>query len=232
MTSWSKKLPGCFWFLGRHIISSGWVSDAAETLSIFWGCVLCKPALQALCSPSFNTEERAWIRDRDINGLTDKRTLRSEARSPGQHRSSHCAPTTAPRWRRACRTKRHAPLLGKRGRLLIKGKLTAGWLISYQGNQQRGHTPHHTVDKLSQRRVCACSVMAYSATPWTVTRHTLLSMEFSRQGYWSGLPFPHPGIEPTSLALASRFFTTASHGKPIKEMFWFKARTMISWGLE
>ena len=86
----------------------------------------------------FNTEERAWIRDKDINGLTDKRTLRSEARSPGQHRSSHCAPTTAPRRRRACRTKRQAPLLGKRGRLLIKGKLTAGWLISYQGNQQRG----------------------------------------------------------------------------------------------
>ena len=48
------------------------------------------------------------------------------------------------------------------------------------------------------------------------------SMEFSRQEYWRGLPFPtlqhlpHPGIEPASLAppaLAVRFFTTAPSGK-------------------
>ena len=48
------------------------------------------------------------------------------------------------------------------------------------------------------------------------TRHTPLSMELSKQEYWSGLPFatpedlPHPGIEPvylTSPALAGGFFT-------------------------
>ena len=47
----------------------------------------------------------------------------------------------------------------------------------------------------------------------------LLSMGFSRQEYWSGLPFPspgdlpNPGIKPTSLkspALAVRFFTTST----------------------
>ena len=44
-------------------------------------------------------------------------------------------------------------------------------------------------------------------TPWTVARQAPLSMEFSRQGYWSGLPFPSPGdlpnpvIEPESPAL-------------------------------
>ena len=44
-------------------------------------------------------------------------------------------------------------------------------------------------------------------TPWTVTCQTPLSMGFSRQEYWSGLPFPSPedfpdpGIEPGSLAL-------------------------------
>ena len=51
-----------------------------------------------------------------------------------------------------------------------------------------------------------------------------LSMEFSRQGYWSGLPFPPPGdlpyprIEPVSLAspaLAGGFFTTVATGKPL-----------------
>ena len=52
------------------------------------------------------------------------------------------------------------------------------------------------------------SVMSISfATPWTVALQAPLSMEFPRQEYWSGLPFPSPGdlldpgIEPTSPAL-------------------------------
>ena len=53
------------------------------------------------------------------------------------------------------------------------------------------------------------------------TCQTLLSLEFSRQEYWSLLPFPppgylpDPGIEPESPALAGRFFTTLPPGKPI-----------------
>ena len=54
-------------------------------------------------------------------------------------------------------------------------------------------------------------------TLWTVARQAPLSMGFSRQEYWSGLPcpppgnLPDPGIEPTSLtspALRGEFFTT------------------------
>ena len=51
-----------------------------------------------------------------------------------------------------------------------------------------------------------------------------LSMEFSRQAYWSELPFPipgdppDPGIEPASPALADEFFTTEPPEKPT-EMF-------------
>ena len=54
---------------------------------------------------------------------------------------------------------------------------------------------------------------------WTVTHQAPLSMGFSRQEYWSGLPFPspgdlpNPGIEPMSLmfpALAARFFTPST----------------------
>ena len=47
-----------------------------------------------------------------------------------------------------------------------------------------------------------------------------LSLGFSKQEYWSGLPFPSPGylsdprIEPASPALAGRFFTTEPLGKP------------------
>ena len=46
-------------------------------------------------------------------------------------------------------------------------------------------------------------------------------IEFSRQEYWTGLPFPSPGdlpdpgIKPSSPALAGRFFTTVPPGKPI-----------------
>ena len=56
------------------------------------------------------------------------------------------------------------------------------------------------------------------ATLWTVAHEAPLSMEFSRQEYGSGLPFPppvdlpNPGIKPTSLvspALAGGFFTTS-----------------------
>ena len=36
------------------------------------------------------------------------------------------------------------------------------------------------------------------ATPWTIARQAPLSMGFSRQEYWSGLPFPLPGDLPNS----------------------------------
>ena len=63
----------------------------------------------------------------------------------------------------------------------------------------------------------------FFATPLTVAHQAPLSMEFSRQEYWNGLPFPtpgdlpDPGIElesPASPALAGRFFTTELSGKP------------------
>ena len=42
--------------------------------------------------------------------------------------------------------------------------------------------------------LCNCSIVSDSATPHTVASHALQSMEFSRQEYWSGLPFPFHGI--------------------------------------
>ena len=72
--------------------------------------------------------------------------------------------------------------------------------------------------------VLSHSVVSDSETPWTVVSQTPLSMRFSTQEYWSGLPFstpgdlPDPGIELISLvlpALVGRFFTTVSPGKPI-----------------
>ena len=89
-----------------------------------------------------------------------------------------------------------------------------------------GHKESDMTERLNNRVLCvrAHSVMSDSVTPWTVARQAPLSMGFSRQQYWSGLPFPPPRdlpdtrIEPSSLealALASRFFTTEPPGSPV-----------------
>ena len=68
------------------------------------------------------------------------------------------------------------------------------------------------------RVVKSFSRVQLSVTPWTAAHHAPLSMGFSRQEYWSGLPclapgdLPNPGIKPgllTSPTLAGRFFTTS-----------------------
>ena len=62
-------------------------------------------------------------------------------------------------------------------------------------------------------------------TPWTVARQPPLSMGFSRQEYWSRLPYPPPGylpeprIKPKSPALAEGFFTAEPPGKPLNFPF-------------
>ena len=51
-------------------------------------------------------------------------------------------------------------------------------------------------------------------------------MEFSRQEYWSGLPFPSPGdlpdpgIKPVSPALVGGFYISEPPGKPLKGVGW------------
>ena len=63
------------------------------------------------------------------------------------------------------------------------------------------------------------SVVTNSATPWTVAHQDPLSMGFSWQEYWSGVPFPPPGDLPDpgikhsalkSRAMAGKFFTTST----------------------
>jgi len=58
------------------------------------------------------------------------------------------------------------------------------------------------------------------ATPWTIAHQAPLSMEFSRQEYWSGLPFPSPGdlpdpgVEYSSPPLQAYFIPSEPPGKP------------------
>ena len=67
--------------------------------------------------------------------------------------------------------------------------------------------------------VCVLSSFSHVwlfATPWTIAHQAPLSLGFSRQEYWNGLPcpppgdLPDPGMEP---ALVGRFFTTSPPGK-------------------
>ena len=69
--------------------------------------------------------------------------------------------------------------------------------------------------------VCAsCSVMSDSVAPWTVAHQAPLSMGFSRQEYWSGLPFlsprdlPDPEIGPRSSALQADSLPSEPPRKP------------------
>ena len=82
--------------------------------------------------------------------------------------------------------------------------------------------------------ICAC-VLSHSshvqplATLWTISCHAPLSMGFSRQEYWTGLPcpppgnLPDPGLKPASSVIpciAGGFFTTEAPGKPMLSLSW------------
>ena len=79
-------------------------------------------------------------------------------------------------------------------------------------------TVNHTIGG----HVCVLSCFSRARlcmTPWTAALQAPLSMGFSRQEYWSGVPYPpprgltNPGIRPMSLmspALAYGFFTTSA----------------------
>ena len=62
--------------------------------------------------------------------------------------------------------------------------------------------------------------MPHSVTPWTVACQAPPSMGFSRQEYWSGLPFPspgdlpYPGIKPKSPTLQADSLLTEPPEKP------------------
>ena len=69
-------------------------------------------------------------------------------------------------------------------------------------------------------KVKSLSHVQLFATPWTVAYQAPRSMGFSRQEYWSGLPFPspgdlpNPGIEPGSPALQTDVLLSEPLGKP------------------
>ena len=85
--------------------------------------------------------------------------------------------------------------------------------------------------------IVVLSRVQHFETPWTIAGQDPLSVELSRQEYWSGLPFPppgdlsDPGIEPASLVsptLAGRFLTTEPPGKAVfKQKPWSSTPSQI-----
>ena len=75
-------------------------------------------------------------------------------------------------------------------------------------------------DHAVKSEVKSLSRVQVFATPWTVAYQAPQSMEFSRQEYWSGLPFPSPGdlpdpgTEPGSPALQADALPSEPAGKP------------------
>ena len=79
---------------------------------------------------------------------------------------------------------------------------------------------------------CVCQSLSrvpLFATPWNVAHQALLSMGFSRQEYWSGLPFPsprdlpYPGIEPWSPALYTDSLQSEPPWNPVRQSYsWSK----------
>ena len=73
---------------------------------------------------------------------------------------------------------------------------------------------------IKESEVKSVSYVQVFATPWTVLHQTPPSKEFSKQEYWSGLPFPSPEdlpdpvIKPRSPALLAHALPSESPGKP------------------
>jgi len=65
------------------------------------------------------------------------------------------------------------------------------WLTEEDNVTLKSHLTHFMYIK--EVKVKSLSRVRLFVTPWTVARQVPLSMEFSRQEYWSGLPFPSPG---------------------------------------
>ena len=89
-------------------------------------------------------------------------------------------------------------------------------------SRSRSETNHASLLALAAEKVKVKSLSRVQlfATPWTVAYQASPSMGFSRQEYWSGLPFPspgdlpHPGIEPGSPALEADTLTSEPPGRP------------------
>ena len=105
------------------------------------------------------------------------------------------------------------PISFSRGSSRPKDRIRAS-CISCIGRQILYHST-----TMKYLKVKSFSRVRLFATPWTVAYQAPQSVEFSRQEYWSGFPFPspgdlpNPGIEPRSPALQADALLSEPPGK-------------------
>ena len=91
---------------------------------------------------------------------------------------------------------------------------------AYMGSFEGGHHYFHYLHHSLKVKVKLLSRVRLFETLWTVAYQALPSMGFSRQVYWSGMPFPspgdlpNPGIEPRYPALQTDALPSEPPGKP------------------
>ena len=119
----------------------------------------------------------------------------------------------------------------KKEKVIYKKTLQLGTSVHQLPEEERRGGTYHHHHTVSNRLVFRTheSVRSESSSsihvrlfviPWTVARQAPLSVEFFRQGHWSGLPFPtpgdlpDPGIEPGSPAMQADSLLSRPPGKP------------------
>ena len=100
------------------------------------------------------------------------------------------------------------------------------WPANYRKDEYQMY--HFLLNQPFSKKCHCCLVAKSCLTFWWLRglqpARLLCPWDFSRQEFWSGLPFPssgdlsNPGIEPKSPALAGRFFDTESPGKLWKKL--------------
>ena len=85
----------------------------------------------------------------------------------------------------------------------------------FLGDQHTATSLHSELCVARESESLSCSVVSDSLSPWTVACQAPLSMEFSRQEYWSEKSFPSPGGSswPRSLTLQAGYFPSEPPGK-------------------
>ena len=120
-------------------------------------------------------------------------------------------------------------LYGIQGESDVLHAVSRRLLLWMQEPWLKGMPSDRALGVISEERSCVCvlSPVQLFKTPWTVACQAPLSMEFSRQEYWSGLPcpplgdLPNLGIEHPSLmspVLAGGFLTTSSTWEAPREI--------------
>ena len=134
-----------------------------------------------------------------------------------------------------------SPLIGKRVLWKTNTQSTQADKVCNTHRMSTPDTEEKAVEKWKCNARSCCVLSRFSrvrlfATPWTVARQAPLSMGFSRQEYWSGLPFPSPGdlpdpgVEPVSPvvpALQADSLSLSHQGSPRRRKQWKNGNAIL-----